>query len=122
MATGTGRMEVQVFGTRKHPATRAALRFWAERRVTTHFVDLAERAASPGELRRFAQKHGVTALIDTTSKRYAALGLAHVRYGDERWLQILAAEPLVLQQPLTRWQQRVTIGATPETWVKWLSE
>ena len=46
-------MEVQVFGVRKSAATRAALRFFSERRIKTHFVDLNERAASPGELRRF---------------------------------------------------------------------
>lgn len=122
MATGTGRMEVQVFGTRKNAATRAALRFWAERRVATHFVDLAERAASPGELRRFAQEHGVTALIDRQSRRYAELGLEQARHGDEKWLQILAAEPLVLQQPLTRWQHSVTIGSVPDAWTAWLAE
>ena len=55
-------MEVQIFGTRKSADTRKALRFFAERRVKTHFVDLAERPASRGELNRFAQKFGVTAL------------------------------------------------------------
>ena len=52
-------MEVQIFGIRKSTDTRKALRFFAERRIKTHFVDLQERAASPGELRRFAQKFGV---------------------------------------------------------------
>ncbi|PYO59422.1 MAG: arsenate reductase, partial [Gemmatimonadetes bacterium] len=57
-------MEVQIFGIRKSADTRAALRFFAERRIRTHFVDLNERAASLGELRRFAQKVGVQGLID----------------------------------------------------------
>jgi arsenate reductase-like glutaredoxin family protein len=57
-------MEVQIFGVRKSPETRKALRFFAERRVKVHFVDLQERAASSGELRRFAQKFGVEALVD----------------------------------------------------------
>jgi arsenate reductase len=38
-------MEVQIFGVRKSVNTRKALRFFAERRVKTHFVDLQERAA-----------------------------------------------------------------------------
>ena len=46
-------VEVQVFGTRKSADTRKALRFFAERRVKTHFIDLQERPASPGELKRF---------------------------------------------------------------------
>jgi arsenate reductase-like glutaredoxin family protein len=43
-------MEVQIFGVKKSSDTRKALRFFAERRVKTHFVDLTERAASPGDL------------------------------------------------------------------------
>jgi len=57
-------MEIQIFGVRKSADTRRALRFFAERRIKTHFVDLQERPASPGELRRFAQKFGVDALLD----------------------------------------------------------
>src|SRR3954451_22260891 len=83
------RMEVQIFGTRKSPDTRKALRFFAERRVRVHFVDLQERAASPGELRRFAQKFGVAALVDAGSRRYAELGLGAARLSDERWLDRL---------------------------------
>ena len=113
-------MEVQVFGVRKSAASRAALRFFAERRVKTHFVDLDERAASPGELRRFAQRFGVPALVDRGSRRFGDLGLAHARLSDERWIEKLAAEPLLLQMPLVRWQQRVTVGAAEAEWKVWM--
>ena len=113
-------MEVQIFGTRKSPETRKALRFFSERRVKTHFVDLNERAASRGELTRFAQKFGVGALIDQASRRYAELGLAHARLTDERWLDRLADEPLLLKQPLVRNAHRLTIGAAEETWLEWM--
>src|ERR1051325_7908769 len=63
-------MEVQIFGFKKSAHTRKALRFFAERRIKTHFVDLTQRAAAPGELRRFVQKFGVDALIDRTSKHF----------------------------------------------------
>lgn len=113
-------MEVQVFGTRKSPDTRAALRFFAERRVKTHFVDLTERAASAGELKRFAQKFGVAALIDRESKRFGELGLAHARLSDERWLERLVAEPGLLRTPLVRERQRLTVGRAEEEWKGWL--
>ncbi len=113
-------MEVQIFGTKKSSDTRKALRFFAERRVKTHFVDLNERAASRGELTRFAQKFGVGALIDQTSRRYAELGLAHARLTDERWLERLSDEPLLLKQPLVRNANRLTIGAAEETWQEWM--
>jgi len=109
-------MEVQIFGVRKSPETRKALRFFAERRVKTHFVDLQERAASPGELRRFAQKFGVPALVDRQSRRFADLGLAAARLSDERWLDRLADEPLLLRQPLVRWQHKLTNGDGTAEW------
>ena len=114
-------MEVQIFGTRKSADTRKALRFFAERRVKTHFVDLAERPASRGELNRFAQKFGVTALIDQDSRRYAELGLAHARLSDEQWLERLAEEPLLLRVPLTRFAHRLTIGSAEDVWREWVA-
>lgn len=113
-------MEVQVFGTQKSQDTRRALRFWSERRVRVHFVDLRERAASRGELQRFVQKFGVTRLIDRNSKRYQDLGLAVARMSDERWLDTLVEEPLVLVQPLTRWGSKLTIGIEEPTWASWV--
>jgi arsenate reductase-like glutaredoxin family protein len=113
-------MEVQIFGIKKSSDTRKALRFFAERRVKTHFVDLMERAASLGELKRFAQKFGVGALIDNGSRRYAELGLAHVRYSDERWLDRLVEEPLLLRMPLVRQQHQLTIGLAEEQWKGWV--
>ena len=112
-------MEVQIFGTRKSSETRKALRFFAERRIRTHFVDLQERAASPGELRRFAQKFGIEALVDRGSRRYADLGLGAARLSDDRWLEKLAEEPLLLRIPLVRRQQHLTIGDAEPTWREW---
>jgi arsenate reductase len=114
-------MDVQIFGVKKSADTRKALRFFAERRTRTHFVDLQERAASRGELQRFAQKFGVTALVDERSKRYGDLGLRTARYGDERWLEILVEEPLLLKMPLVRRGNALTIGASEDTWKSWMA-
>jgi len=113
-------VEVQVFGVRKSAETRAALRFFAERRIPVHFVDLLERPASVGELRRFAQRFGVEALLDRSSRRFADLGLAHAGLSDERWMEKLASEPLVLRMPLVRWGQRVTVGVADKDWRSWV--
>ena len=115
-------MEVQIFGTKKSPDTRKAARFFAERRVKVHFVDLMERAASPGELKRFAQKFGVQALLDRDSKRFAELGLRNANYSDERWLDKLADEPLMLRQPLVRFQHKLTIGLAESEWKEWTAK
>lgn len=88
--------------------------------MKTHFVDLQERAASPGELKRFAQKFGVGALIDMKSRRYQELGLHAARLSDERWLSKLAEEPLLLRTPLTRYAHRLTIGVAEAEWQSWV--
>ena len=115
-------MEVQIFGVKKDADTRKALRFFAERRVKTHFVDLQERAAALGELRRFSQKFGVEALVNRDAKRFAELGLGPARYGEDRWLQILSDEPLLLRMPLTRFQHKVTVGLAETEWKEWVGK
>jgi len=115
-------VEVQIFGVRKCADTRKALRFFAERRVKTHFVDLVERAASLGELRRFAQKFGVGALIDSKSQRFAELDLQSARLPDERWLTKLADEPLMLRTPLVRNANQLTIGLAEDEWRSWTTK
>ncbi|HEY4659632.1 MAG TPA: ArsC/Spx/MgsR family protein [Gemmatimonadaceae bacterium] len=114
-------MEVQLFGTQKSQDTRKALRFFSERRIRVHFVDLAERAASKGELQRFAREFGVGALIDRGSRRYTELGLGVVRYDDARWIERLVEEPLMLRMPLARWQHKVTVGLAEEEWKQWVA-
>ena len=114
-------MDVQIFGHKKDPATRAAQRFFAERRVKVHFVDFAERAAAPGELKRFAQKFGVEALVDRAGKRFVERGLGPARYGEERWLAILADDPWLLKTPLVRWEHKLTVGPAEAEWKGWIT-
>ena len=104
-------VDVQIFGIQKSADTRKALRFFKERRVTVHFVDLKIRAASKGELTRFVQKFGVDAILDRESKRFQALGLGTAHYSDKKWLELLAEEPLLLKMPLVRNQNLLSRGA-----------
>jgi arsenate reductase-like glutaredoxin family protein len=112
-------MEVQIFGVKKSADTRKALRFFSERRIRTHFVDLLERPAALGELRRFAQKFGVMALVDKGSKRFDELGLRYAQLSDDRWLEKLSEDPLLLRMPLVRNANQLTIGAEEDTWSGW---
>ncbi len=113
-------MEVQVFGIKKSAATRKALRYFAERRVRTHFVDLTERAASRGELQRFVQRFGIDVLIDRESRRFRELGLHAAQYSDDRWLAWLLEEPLLLRMPLVRSGQRLSVGLQESAWRDWV--
>lgn len=113
-------MQVQIFGTKGCSDTRKAERFFKERRIKIHFMDLRQRAASKGELRRFVQKFGIDAVIDREAKRFRSMGLHQAHYGDDRWLDILADEPGILRTPLVRHGKHLSIGHTPEAWAAWL--
>lgn len=113
-------MNVQIFGTKSCQDSRKAERFFKERRVSIHFVDLKRKAASKGELRRFVQRFGVEALIDRDSRRFLGLGLHAAHYGEDRWLEILTEEPGILVTPLVRNGNRLTIGADEAEWRSWL--
>ena len=113
-------MEVQIFGHKKDAATRAALRYFAERRVKTHFVDFADRWPAAGELKRFAQKFGPEGLLDRDGKAFAERGLRAARYSDDRWLEVLLDDPYLLRLPLVRWQHKVTVGDAAAEWKGWV--
>ena len=115
-------MEVQVFGIKKSADTRKALRFFSERRIRTHFVDLEERELAEGELQRFAQKFGLDALVDRESKRFAELGMRHAQITSSRWMEKLLAEPSLLRLPLVRrlgQPPALTVGLAENEWKTW---
>ena len=113
-------MDVQIFGVKKSADTRKALRFFSERRIKTHFVDLNEKPASMGELKRFAQKFGLKTLVDSRSSRYRELGLQHAVFGDERWLELLVDEPQLLRMPLARKGNQLSVGLAENQWSEWI--
>ena len=120
--TAKRHMQVQIFGIKKSSDTRKAQRFFSERRIRTHFVDLKVRPASRGELRRFAQKFGVQDLLDLDSHRFADLGLQHAQLSEDRWIEKLAEEPMLLKIPLVRCENRLTVGVAEEEWTEWVRE
>lgn len=113
--------QVQVFGTKRNADTRKALRFFAERRIVTHFVDFQERTPALGELRRFSQRFGVSTLVDRESRRFQDLGLHRSMHSDDWWLNRLTEEPGMLRQPLVRFGNHVTVGLNEDKWREWLS-
>ena len=82
-------------------------------------MDLLERPAALGELRRFAQTFGVMALVDKGSKRFEELGLRYAQLSDDRWLEKLSEDPLLLRMPLVRNANQLTIGSEEDTWSGW---
>lgn len=113
--------QVQIFGTKKNADTRKALRFFAERRIVTHFVDFLERGPALGELRRFSERFGATTLVDRESRRFMDLGLQRSMYSDDWWLKRLTEEPGMLKQPLVRFGSKLSVGLDEAIWREWLA-
>jgi arsenate reductase len=112
---------VQLFGYEDSQPTRAALRFFKERRVTVHFVNLRQRPIAPGELRRFTDRLGARTLLDPTSKPYRDQGLAFLSLDDTGAVTRLLANPRLLRLPLVRHGNDVTAGPAEPTWRAWLA-
>ena len=112
--------DIQVFGRDDSPPTRAALRFFRERRVQVSYVDLKKRAIAPGELRRFVERLGARALLDPASKPYLDAGLAYLSSDDAALMERILRDPRLLRLPLVRHGTHVTAGPDETAWKAWL--
>jgi arsenate reductase len=122
MSAPTQTPTFQVFGTKKCSETRKAERFFKERGVKIHAVDLAQKGMSAGELRNVAARvGGMEALIDREGARYVAKGLKYAAPTGPRIEALLVADPLLLRTPIVRAGARASVGFAPETWASWLS-
>ncbi len=112
--------DIQVFGRDDSPSTRAALRFFRERRIVVHYSDLGKRPIAPGELRRFVERLGAQALVDRDSRPYREGGLAYLATDDAGLVARLLADARLLDLPLVRHGNDVTAGRAEATWTTWL--
>jgi arsenate reductase len=112
--------DIQVFGRDDSAATRAALRFFRERRVIVHYVDIRRRGIAPAELRRFTERLGAAALLDPTSGPYRDQGLAYLSLDEAGIVARLLADPRLLRLPLARHGNEVAVGPDESTWARWI--
>ena len=115
-------LNVQIFGLKKSAATRAAERFFRERRVPIHFVDLKQRPMSPGEIRRFVERFGISGLLDMDGKIAVDAGLKYMKLSDTEVLSRIEREPQLLRLPLIRAGNKLSIGQDEESWKAMLAE
>jgi arsenate reductase len=107
---------VQVFGTPDSQPTRAALRFFKERRMDVHFVDIRSKPMAPAELRRFTDRLGARAVADETSKAWRDAGFGYLRMDDSELADRLLADQRLLKLPLVRVGSGVAAGRDEATW------
>lgn len=109
-------MNVQIFGIKKSSETRAAERFFKERRVAIQMMDLHQRPMAPAEIRRFADRFGLAALLDTEGQSYVDAGLKYLRMSDAEMLARIEREPGLLRLPLVRAGNHLSVGRDEGAW------
>jgi arsenate reductase-like glutaredoxin family protein len=109
-------LSVQIFGLKNSQATRAAERFFKERRVTIHMVDLKQRPMALGEITRFIQRFGSAGLLDTEGKAFVDAGLKYYKLSDAELLSRVERNPNLLRLPLVRSGKMLSAGLDQEAW------
>jgi arsenate reductase len=115
-------MTLQIFGVKNSQATRAAERFFKERRIKYQFVDLTQKSLAPGEIKRFIDRFGLAALVDTEGKSYIDGGLKYLKLSDTQLLARIDADPKLLRLPLIRAPKRLSVGQDEDSWKAMLTD
>ena len=114
-------VNVQIFGMKSSQATRAAERFFKERRVAIHLVDLKQKPMAPGEIGRFVQRFGLAGLLDTDGETYVDAGLKYLKLSDSELLARIERDPKLLRLPLVRSGSQLSAGHDEDSWKAMLS-
>jgi Spx/MgsR family transcriptional regulator len=109
-------VNVQIFGVKNSQATRAAERFFKERRIPIQFVDLKQKPIAPGEIKRFIDRFSWNGLLDSEGKAYLEAGLKYLKLSDSELMARIEREPQLLRLPLIRAANRLTIGHDEDGW------
>lgn len=113
-------MNIQIFGKSKCFETKKVERYFKERGIKFHMVDIVKFGISDGEYKSIkAAVGGMDALIDEKSKEYEQF---HIKYlarredVEERLLE----NPGMFKTPIVRMGKKAAVGYNPDEWTEWL--
>lgn len=86
-----------------------------------HFVDLTKKAMAPAEIKRFVDRFGLAALLDTEGKAWVDAGLKYIKVSDSEMLQRIERDPKLLRLPLIRGGSQLSVGRDEDSWKAMLS-
>jgi arsenate reductase (glutaredoxin) len=115
-------MTIQIFGVKSSQATRAAERFFKERRAPLQIVDLKQKPMAPGEIRRFVERFGLAGLLDREGKAYIDAGLKYLKLSESELMGRLERDPKLLRLPLVRAANLLSVGQDEESWKAMLTK
>ncbi len=121
MPAPVDRPSVQIFGLPDDRATRAAQRFFKERRIAIHFVDLRRKPLAAGELRRFVDRLGAANVVDREGRAYRDAGLGYLTMTDGDLADRILRDQRLLLLPLVRRGNELSAGPAEATWKRWIA-
>lgn len=111
-------MNIQIFGVSKCFDTKKAERYFKERRIKYQLIDLLQKGMSKGELQSVKSTVGLKNLINSSSKEYERLNIAHIM-SDQIKEELLLNNPKLFKTPVVRNGKQATVGYQPEVWKDW---
>ncbi len=108
---------IQIFGTLKNNETKKAIRFFKERGIKFHIIDLREKNLAKGELENISRKIPLEELLDKDGKEYKKRNLAYMKFNIE---EEILEDSLLVKMPIVRNGKEATIGYQPEIWENWI--
>ena len=104
---------IDVLGIENSAATRAAVRFFRDRRIVVRFVDISKRPIDAAELRTFLDRLGPAELLAEPPEPPGAIDRGAL-------LAFVRTSPSLLRLPIVRHEKELTAGPAEATWKAWL--
>lgn len=114
---------VQIFGHSKCKGTRAAQRFFSDRKIPVQMIDILAKGLSRGEFDSVTRGvGGVAALYDAASPRVKERGLQYAQPNKDRMTELLLDDARLFKTPIVRCGQRAAVGIDETAWKSFAEE
>ncbi len=109
-------MTVTIYHNPRCSKSRASLAIIEDQQVKPEIVKYLESPPDADELKRLLALLGISAreLIRTGEEVYQSLGLADSSHSDEELVEIMVANPILIQRPIVVSGDKAVIGRPPE--------
>jgi len=109
-------MSVTIYHNPRCSKSRASLAILEEHQVTSKIVEYLESPPDADELKRLLAMLGMSAreLMRTGEAVYQTLGLADSSHTEEELVEIMVANPILIERPIVVSGNKAVIGRPPE--------
>lgn len=108
--------DLQIFGFKNCSETKKAERYFKERRIAFHSINMDEKPLSVGELRSILNSVTPDELLDTEGKEYRRLQLQYMQFDP---IDKIIENPRLIRTPIVRRGKVATVGFRPDVWKSW---